>query len=100
MIVPTYRIYNLIDLSEFTTLSAANQQLVRDILGMGTVDGSPGTSVRNRMLGVFTSAGSPITRAALVALAATYDTPQISWWQANGYARPFDLGDIAAAGLS
>src|SRR5436190_1797313 len=46
MIVPTYLIYNLIVLAEFTALSATNQQLVRDIITMGTVDASPGTSVR------------------------------------------------------
>ena len=33
---------------------------------------------------------------SLLALAATTTT----WWQANGYSRQFDLGDVAAAGLS
>jgi hypothetical protein len=36
MVIPTYKIYNLIDPTEFAALTAANQQLVRDILGMGT----------------------------------------------------------------
>lgn len=99
MIIPTYRIYNLIDTTEFGALNATNQQLVRDILGMGTVDSSPGTSIRARMIAVFTNA-SGATRVALAALAATYDTPQILWWKANGYARAFDMGDVTAAGLS
>src|SRR6185437_7705581 len=33
---------------------------------------------------------------ALLALAAT----TIPWWQANGYPRAFDMGDVAAAGVS
>lgn len=98
MIIPTYKIYNVIDTTEFTALSAANQQLVRDILGMGTVDGSAGTSIRNRMLAIF-GAGTA-TRTALTALASVYDSPSVPWWQANGYLRPFDMGDVTAAGLS
>jgi hypothetical protein len=33
---------------------------------------------------------------ALLALCAT----TIPWWQANSYPRPFDMGDVAAAGVS
>lgn len=96
MIVPTYKIYNLIDLTEFTALSTANQQLVRDILGMGTVDGSAGTSVRSRLVAIFPSG---ITRTALNALAATYDSPTVNWAVKNGYAG-ITMNDVAAAGLS
>jgi hypothetical protein len=99
MVIPTYKIYNLIDPTEFAALTAANQQLVRDILGMGTIDGSPGTAVRARIVAIFTNA-SGATRVALAALAALYDTPTVPWWQANGYARAFDMGDAAAAGVS
>lgn len=98
MIVPTYKIYNLIDTSEFSALSASNQQLVRDILGMGTVDASLGTSIRARISAIF-GAGTA-TRTALLALAAGFDSPQIEWWRANGYPRAFDLGDVTQAGLS
>lgn len=104
MIVPTYRIYNIIDPTEFSALTAANQQLVRDILGMGTVDGSPGTSVRSRMLAIFTVGSSPITHAALVALAAAYDTPPMPWWQGavaqggGGLTSPVNGADLVAAG--
>lgn len=97
MIVPTYKIYNLIDATEFGALTASNQQLVRDILGMGTVDGSPGTSIRARMVAIFSNASGP-TRIALAALAATYDTPTTLWWQANGYSSPISASDLAAAG--
>lgn len=83
MVIETYRIYNVIDASEFTALSAANQQLVRDILSMGTVDASVGTAVRTRMLALF-GAGTA-TRTALAALAATFETKTISWAKANGY---------------
>lgn len=98
MIVPTYKIYNLIVGSEFSALTAGNQQLVRDILGMGTVDASPGTQIRARMVAIFPNGTATFT--ALGTLAASYDTPTVPWWQANGYARPFDLGDCAAAGVS
>lgn len=96
MIVPTYKIYNLIDLTEFTALTTGNQQLVRDILGMGTVDGSAGTSVRARLVAIFPSG---ITRTALNALAATYDSPTVNWAGKNGYAG-ITMNDVAAAGLS
>lgn len=79
MVIPTYKIYNLIDAAEFGALTAANQQLVRDILNMGTVDGSPGTAIRARLVSIFTNGGP--TRVALAALAALYDTPAIPWWQ-------------------
>lgn len=97
MIVPTYAIYNLIVPSEFGALTAANQQLVRDILGMGTVDGSPGTQVRARMVAIFPNGTT--TFANLSALAAKYDTPQVPWYSANGYS-VICLGDVIAAGLS
>lgn len=105
MIIPTYKIYNVIDPTEFSALTAGNQQLVRDILSMGTVDGSPGTSIRARMVAIFSNASGP-TRLALAAIAATYDSPVIvtPWWQATvaqggGELRgPVALSDLAAAG--
>lgn len=98
MIVPTYQIYNLISVSDFNALSSSAQQLVRDILSMGAVDASSGTQIRARFVSLFGS--STTTFSNLAALAAKYDTPQIPWWQANGYSRPFDMGDVSAAGLS
>jgi hypothetical protein len=103
MLVPTYRIYNAIVPAEFQALTAGNQQLIRDILGMGTVDVGTGTNVRAVLLQVF-GAGTQ-TRTNLVAIAASYDAPTISWCQKNGY--PFggangalNLNDAAAAGVS
>ena len=105
MILPTYRIYNLIDATEFGALSAGNQTLVRDILGMGTVDASPGTAIRARITALF-GAGTA-TRTALTALAATFDSPPVPWWQATvaqgggGLTQPVYLSDpLAAGGLS
>lgn len=104
MIVPTYRIYNLIVPSEFGALQAANQQLVRDILSMGTVDASPGTSVRTRMVAIFPNGTT--TFANLAALAATYDSPTTNWAAKNGYPVRADgtgnlnLSDAANAGLT
>ncbi len=99
MIIPTYIIYNAIDPAEFLSLSAGNQQLVRDILSMGTVDVSVGTSVRNRLLALFGVATT--TRANLVAKAKDYDATPVPWWKANGYTSPFNLtGDIKKAGLT
>jgi hypothetical protein len=103
MIVPTYKIYNLIDPTEFGALSATNQQLVRDILSMGTVDGSAGTAIRARMVAIFTNA-SGATRVALAALAATFDSPPIPWWQGTvaqgggGLQAPVAPSDLVQAG--
>lgn len=102
MIIPTYRVYNLIVPTEFVALTAANQQLVRDLLNMGTVDASPGTSVRARMVAAFPSGTT--TFANLSALAAQFDTPAIPWWQATiaqsggGLASPVSNADLVAAG--
>src|SRR5690348_13711294 len=55
MVLPTYQIYNAIVASEFVALTAANQQRMRDILAMGTVDASAGTQVRSVLLSIFPS---------------------------------------------
>lgn len=98
MLVPTYQIYNLIARTEFTALAPDLQQSVRDIISMGTVDASANTEVRKRMVFIFPN--GTVTFAALANLASTFDTPQIPWWRANNYARPFDMGDVQAAGVS
>lgn len=98
MVIPTYEIYNVTDVNEFSALSAANQQNMRDILAMGNVDLSPNKPARTRMLALF-GAGTA-TRTAMAAMAVPYDSPKIPWWQSVGYPRPFDMGDVDAAGLS
>lgn len=102
MVIPTYKIYNVIVASEFTALTAANQQLIRDILNMGSVDGSAGTAVRARIVAVFPNGTATFT--ALSALATTYDIPQIPWWRATvaqgggGLNEPVGRGDLINAG--
>ena len=61
------QIYNAIVPSEFSTLLATQQQLVRDVFGLGdTIDVRTGTNVRAVMLAAF-GAGTT-TRANLIAL--------------------------------
>lgn len=101
MIIPSYMIYNLLDPAEFTALTAANQALVRDLVNMGTVDGSPGKPARARMVAIYPSG---TTRTALNALAATYDSPPIPWATATiaqgggGLTGPVGTNDLIAAG--
>lgn len=99
-IVSTYRIYNTIVPSEFKALAASDQQFIRDILGLGTVDVSPGTNARAVIVGAFPS--NTATFAALANLAASMQTI-ISWCQANGYpysssGGQLNMNDLAAAG--
>lgn len=104
MVIPTYEIYNVIVPSEWAALTTASQQNIRDILGLGNVDTSAGTQARAVILSIFGAATQ--TRAALVALAAPYDSPKIAWWQASvaegggGLTSPVTMDDLAAAGLS
>lgn len=104
MVFPAYKIYNLVDPTEFGALSAANQQLVRDIISMGEVDASPGTNVRTRLTALF--GPGTATRTALSGLAATFDAPLIPWWSATvqqgggGLVAPVKHSDLTQAGLS
>jgi hypothetical protein len=98
MLIPSHDLYNAIDGAEFSALVAANQAIVRDLLNMGTVDVSPGKPARIRLLALFGQGTT--TRTNLVALAAAYDTPPVPWWQANGYPCPFNVHDLANAGVA
>src|SRR5574337_1038616 len=95
MIIPSYKIYNEVVPSEFTALTTANQQLIRDIFGMGTVDASAGTNVRNVIISIFPSATQ--TFKNLAALAATYDTQSQSWCAANGYPHSATAGALSTS---
>lgn len=102
MVIPTYRIYNVILSSEFNLLDSTQRQNVRDILTMGTVDVSAGTNARTRLANAFsTSTG---TLAALIALATAYDTPQVLMVTASttigglGLPSAINGNDLAAAG--
>lgn len=70
--------------------------ILRDILRLpGPIPVGAGTTASNFLFNFF--ALSPATLLGLAKLAVSQVQP---WWQANGYPRAFDLGDIAAAGLS
>lgn len=103
MIIPTHQIYNLIVRSEFDALAAAQSQSVRDIIGMGTVDASPGTQIRSRVISIFPSGTATFTN--LNNLAKNYDTPQVPWATAplptgGGLVAPVQPSDLQQAGLS
>lgn len=95
MIIPTYRIYNLVTPSDFTALSSADQQNVRDILTMGTVDVSSGTLARTRFIATFPS--STQTFANLSGLAATFDTPVVDWCRNNKYPTSNSHGNLSVS---
>jgi len=92
-------ILNCIDWTEFNALTAARQTNVLQMCAIPgqLLGGSSQTShlVAGMIIAYFPGGGPTIT--ALTALAQAAVQP---WWQVNGYPRAFDLGDIAAAGLS
>ena len=103
MVIPTYKLYNLIERAEFTALDAAHQQSVRDIILMGTVDATLGTETRKQMVLIFPDGTD--THANLSEFAADYDTPQVPWATAplpegGGLSSPVSHSDLEAAGLS
>lgn len=83
------------DLAALTQLQVTQLTL---LLAGSSVDASVGTSIRAGIQALF--AGKTTTLANLGALVAPFDSPTVPWWQANGYPRAFDLGDVAAAGVS
>lgn len=92
------QLFNCLDWTEFFSLTAAQQTQILEICAMPFVMTGGQASFVGKMFVAFYSGklGGP-TIAALTALAKAITQP---WWAANGYPRPFDLGDIAAAGLS
>ena len=91
-------IVNAIAPADFPTTTQALMQLQLLIGGRDVVDVSPGTTIRAMFLQIFN--GKAATLAALAALVKLSDDAKVPWWKANGYPRPFDLGDIEAAGLN
>ncbi len=83
------------DLAALTQLQVSQLAL---LLSGASVDASPGTSIRLGVQGLF--AGKTTTLAQLGTLVEPFDSPTVSWWSANGYSRPFDMGDVTAAGVS
>lgn len=104
-IIPVNKIVNAIapaDLLALTTNQLLTLQLI--LFGNTSVDGSPGTTVRLVFQQIFT--GKTVTLAALGALVAPFDTPQIPWWSApiskggGGLVAMVQPSDLTSAGLS
>lgn len=93
-------VFNAIVLADYTGLTQLQQAQLANLLSVsngGNIDGSSGTLVRSWFASVFAGKTS---LANLNALVAPFDNAVEPWWQANGYPRAFDLGDVAAAGVS
>lgn len=87
-----------LDWAEFSTLTSPQQTTLLQVLSTpGVIQGGAGTFVGSMFVAFYTGKLAGPTITALTALAKAVVQP---WWQSNGYPRPFDLGDIAAAGLS
>jgi hypothetical protein len=107
MLVPATEIYNRVDRAEYNALTAANQSAVQRNLAPATVDYSPNSAMRILFASLFQT-GSPLskTQQNLAPYVASFDTPTVKWYTiANQppetpYTRPFDMGDVAAAGVS
>lgn len=93
------QLLNCVNYAEFKALTATQQSNLLQMLSVPgqLLGGSSNTThlIDGMILDYFSVAGATVL--ALTALAKGAVQP---WWQANGYQRPFDLGDIAAAGLS
>ncbi len=92
------QILNAIVFSDLAALTQLQITQLTLLLAGSQVDASAGTPIRLGIQALF--AGKNTTLAQLGALVAPFDSPTVPWWQANGYPRAFDLGDVAAAGLS
>jgi hypothetical protein len=84
--------------ADIASLTTAQISLLTLLLAGASVDASQSTTVRAGIQAIF--AGKTTTLSQLGALVAPYDSPTVPWWQANGYPRAFDMGDVTAAGLS
>lgn len=89
---------NCINWTEFAALTPAQQQnLLLLCLQTGSLLGGTANTTHllvGMILAYFTNASGP-TILALTALAQGAMQP---WWQANGYASPFNTNDLASAG--
>lgn len=98
-IVSTNDVLNAIVAADFLALTQLQLlQLQTIVANRASVDASSGTMIRTVFQNIF--AGKTATLAALTALVAPNDNATVPWWKANGYPRPFDLGDLSTAGLS
>ena len=93
-------VLNAIASADFLALTAtqiAQMQLLLMSGANGTVNASPGTTVRAVFQSIF--AGKTTTLANLSALVSPYDNATELWVTANGYGTGINTNDAAAAGL-
>jgi hypothetical protein len=96
-LVDTTKVINAILPADFTALTALQLQQMQFLLqGKGTVDASPGTTIRAVFQTIF--AGKATTLANLTALVTPYDNATKLWLVANGYNPPIGPSDLLAAG--
>lgn len=104
MLVPSYIVIGAIVESEYAALTTAQQNYLELLLSCVTIDVSAGTNTRAALTSIFGAATT--TRANFAAIAATFDTTTIPWWEATvaqggaGLASPISQADVTAAGLS
>ena len=93
-------VQNCIVLADWNAITDAQRSQVGTITGAsGGIDPTPGKFAAAVLGSIF--AGKATTLNALVALQNSVKSGSaVPWWQANGYARAFDIGDVTAAGLS
>ena len=97
-------VYNAIVLTEYNALPAASQSAIVNLLSMGSLDASPGTTVRSRFISFFPSGTQTFTN--LSSLVAPFDNDKTDWCLFNGYPSHGKLGpgnlsvnDASNAGL-
>ena len=93
------QVLNCVNYAEFKVLTATQQINILTLCSATglLLGGSANTThlLVGMLLDFFPVAGPTI--ASLTALAQASAQP---WWQANGYQRAFDMGDVAAAGVN
>ena len=96
---PGNELRNAIVAADLATLSTQQTGWLAFAWGTDPVDITSGSLAYTAAVSLF--AGKTTTLNQLGVIYTKYSAaPQIPWWQANGYLRAFDLGDIAEAGLS
>jgi hypothetical protein len=91
------QILNCLDFTEFNTRTASQQTAILQLCALPAMVAGQNTFIGKLFASYYSNALGGPTITAFIALAKAITQP---WWQANGYPRAFDLGDIAAAGLS
>lgn len=89
-------IINAIVPADLAALTTTQVTFLTLVLQGSTVDASVGTTVRAAIETIFS--GKTTTLNQLSALVAPYDSPEIPWWQANGYTSPITAPDLQSAG--